>query len=88
MGPSPSFATGGLDDTIDESTGFKFKEYSGEALIAALRSSLSAYRNPEGWRRLMRTGMARDYSWNTSAGGYSALYQRMMMESSAPAQSS
>ena len=26
-------ATGGLDDTIDESTGFKFQEYSGAALL-------------------------------------------------------
>ena len=26
-------ATGGLDDTIDEETGFKFAEYSGQALL-------------------------------------------------------
>ena len=26
-------ATGGLDDTIDEDTGFKFREYSGDALL-------------------------------------------------------
>ncbi len=30
-------ATGGLDDTIDEETGFKFRDYSGSALLDAIR---------------------------------------------------
>ncbi len=34
-------ATGGLDDTIDEDTGFKFTEYSGEALWKAVRAAVS-----------------------------------------------
>src|SRR6185369_2045373 len=29
-------ATGGLDDTVDETTGFKFREYTPEALLAAI----------------------------------------------------
>src|SRR5260370_26490342 len=33
-------ATGGLDDTIDEGTGFKFLEYSGEALFGAIRAAV------------------------------------------------
>src|ERR1700682_1973840 len=32
-------ATGGLDDTIEDGTGFKFAEYSGQALAAALREA-------------------------------------------------
>ncbi len=76
-------ATGGLDDTIDESTGFKFKDYSGEALLAAMRSALAAYRRTETWRRLVLRGMARDYSWRTSAAEYSALYERLTRESGA-----
>ncbi len=44
-------ATGGLDDTIDESTGFKFKEYSGPALLAAIRAALAAFSNRSRWRR-------------------------------------
>jgi starch synthase len=74
-------ATGGLNDTIDESTGFKFKEYSGQALLAAIRSALAALKDQERWRRLMLNGMARDYSWKTSAAEYSALYQRLAPES-------
>ena len=36
-------ATGGLDDTIDEGTGFKFRDYSGDALLEAVRQALKAY---------------------------------------------
>jgi len=39
-------ATGGLDDTVDDETGFKFQEYSGAALLAALRAALAAYKQP------------------------------------------
>ena len=35
-------ATGGLDDTIEEGTGFKFQEYSGQALLGAVRAALAA----------------------------------------------
>ena len=75
-------ATGGLDDTIDNSTGFKFKEYSAGALVAVLGTALAAYRNPEEWRRLMLNGMAKDYSWRNSAAQYADLYRRLAPESS------
>jgi starch synthase len=75
-------ATGGLDDTIDSSTGFKFKEYSAAALVAVLRMALTAYRDPEEWRRLMLNGMAKDYSWRNSAAQYLDLYRRLAPESS------
>src|SRR5579864_4238479 len=42
-------ATGGLDDTIDEETGFKFREYSGSGLLEALSSALKAYRDKDHW---------------------------------------
>ena len=71
-------ATGGLDDTIDEETGFKFTEYSGEALLEAVRAALAAYRNRELWIALMRNGMRKDYSWSASAAEYSALYRRLL----------
>jgi starch synthase len=74
-------ATGGLDDTIDETTGFKFKEYSGQALLAAVRSALAAFDDRGRWRRLMLNGMAKDYSWKTSAAEYSALYRSLALES-------
>jgi starch synthase len=71
-------ATGGLDDTIEEGTGFKFAEYSGEALLGGVRTATRAFADQEGWRQIMRRGMAKDFSWNASAAAYSALYRRML----------
>ena len=71
-------ATGGLDDTIDEETGFKFAEYSGRALLDAVRAAISAYADPVRWQEMMRRGMAKDFSWKTSAAAYSDLYRRLL----------
>jgi starch synthase len=70
-------ATGGLDDTIDEDTGFKFREYSGSALLAAMRSALEAYNDRDQWVGMMRRGMRKDFSWESSAAQYAALYRRL-----------
>jgi starch synthase len=70
-------ATGGLDDTINERNGFKFREYSGPALLAAIRSALQVYKNPARWQELIRNAMQCDFSWNASAAEYSALYRRI-----------
>ncbi len=69
-------ATGGLDDTVDEETGFKFHGYSPEALLASIRAALAAYRERSGWTERMRLGMAKDFSWGSSA----AKYQRALRE--------
>src|SRR5215471_13714319 len=71
-------ATGGLDDTIEADTGFKFAEYSPLACLEALRSAIRAYGNPDARRRMMRSGMQKDYSWKRSAAQYFALYQRLL----------
>ena len=71
-------ATGGLDDTIDEDTGFKFAGYSGQALLGAVHDAVQAYSDRDGWRRMMLRGMAKDFSWRTSAADYSALYKRLL----------
>jgi starch synthase len=70
-------ATGGLADSVDEETGFKFEEYTAAALLAALRSALAAFASPERWTALMRQGMSRDFSWDASAAGYANLYRRL-----------
>jgi starch synthase len=74
-------ATGGLDDTIEpfdpasgRGTGFKFSEYTGPALLAALREALAVYADKTAWRRLESNGMAKDFSWNASALEYGRLY--------------
>ena len=71
-------ATGGLDDTIDSGTGFKFAGYSSDALLGAVREALAAFEDPEAWRVRMRAGMQRDFSWKASAAQYSALYRRLL----------
>ncbi|HYW44901.1 MAG TPA: glycogen synthase GlgA [Bryobacteraceae bacterium] len=71
-------ATGGLDDTIEKDTGFKFVEYSGQALLEAVREAVEMFANRADWQRRMRLGMQKDFSWKTSAGAYSALYRRLL----------
>jgi starch synthase len=71
-------ATGGLDDTIDTDTGFKFAGYTAEALLGAVREALKAFGRPDLWRDRMRLGMRRDFSWKASAAQYSALYRRLL----------
>ncbi|MBZ5584529.1 MAG: glycogen synthase GlgA [Acidobacteriia bacterium] len=71
-------ATGGLDDTIEEGTGFKFTEYSGAALLGAVLEAVRTFSNEPVWRDMMRRGMARDFSWKTSAAAYSALYRDLL----------
>ncbi len=71
-------ATGGLDDSVDEETGFKFAEYSGGALLEAVRRALEAYADRPRWERMMLAGMAKNFSWHTSAAEYSALYRHLL----------
>ncbi len=76
-------ATGGLDDTIEnfdpdtgKGTGFKFHEYSGEALLETLREAIQVYQDKTAWTQLMKNGMAKDFSWTASAREYVKVYER------------
>jgi starch synthase len=76
-------ATGGLDDTVEQfdprtlkGTGFKFRQYSGEAMLETLQTALKAYGDQKSWQALMRNGMAQDYSWPSSAREYVKAYER------------
>jgi starch synthase len=77
-------ATGGLDDTIEpwdarsgKGTGFKFSEYTGEALLATVKQALLAFRDHASWQTLMRNGMNKDFSWGASAREYGKIYDRV-----------
>lgn len=77
-------ATGGLDDTVENwdattrrGTGFKFAEYTGEALLASVRAALQAYKDQDSWQTLMRNGMSRDYSWKNSAREYVRVFEKV-----------
>lgn len=71
-------ATGGLDDTIEEGTGFKFSEYAGTALADAVRAAVQAFGDRQAWEAMMRRGMRKDFSWKASAAAYSALYSKLL----------
>ncbi|MEO8052378.1 MAG: glycogen synthase GlgA [Acidobacteriota bacterium] len=70
-------ATGGLEDTVDELTGFKFTEYTPEALLGAIREALEAWSDGPRWLERMRRGMAQDFSWDAAALRYKSLYRSM-----------
>jgi starch synthase len=76
-------ATGGLDDTIEnfdvntgKGTGFKFHEYSGEALLETVRRAVEVYQDQKAWTQLMKNGMLKDFSWTASAREYVKVYER------------
>jgi len=78
-------ATGGLDDTIEafdpktgKGTGFKFAEYTGTAMMGAIRAALETYGAPKLWRKLMLNAMRQDYSWRASAAQYAKLYEGLL----------
>ncbi len=80
-------ATGGLDDTIDpwdprtkKGTGFKFQEYTGDALMRTIHQALAVYHDKDPWQKLMRNGMGKDYSWKIEAREYVRVYERVRQQ--------
>ncbi len=77
-------AVGGLDDTVrdpgedrDGASGFKFRRPWGSDLVTALGRAVAAYHDGAVWGRLMRNGMAGDFSWRRSARRYGDLYRQL-----------
>jgi len=75
-------ATGGLDDTIEPfdlqtgtGTGFKFTEYTGSALLYAVKQAWQHHVDDRIWKRIQLNGMAKDFSWKNPAGEYANLYE-------------
>ena len=80
-------ATGGLDDTIDpwdprtkKGTGFKFQEYTGDALMRTIHQAMQVYRDQNSWQKLMRNGMAKDFSWRVESREYVRVYERVRQQ--------
>jgi starch synthase len=70
-------ATGGLDDTVDESIGFKVPRHTPEDLLASIRAALEAWKNQTLWKARMQRGMHKDFSWDASALEYQKLYRSL-----------
>ena len=77
-------ATGGLDDTVEEfhpssgnGTGFKFAEYDSDALLKTVQRAVAVYADSAAWRKLMKNGMVKGFSWEASARKYIQLYRSL-----------
>ena len=79
-------ATGGLENTVrdydernGEGTGFKFKEFSAEALKQAVKRALDTYyTRPRHIKKLIRNAMEERFTWEDSARQYEKLYYKAL----------
>ncbi len=81
--------TGGLADTVfdwDEmkslgnydGNGFSFENYNGFALHDAIQRALNYFKLPDLWKLMQKNGMQMDFSWDSSARKYLALYRHAL----------
>jgi starch synthase len=71
-------AVGGLNDTVREGphgNGFRFTDYTPEALSDAIRRGLQCYTNQTTFHDIQTRNMREDFSWQRSSKAYIALYQ-------------
>ncbi len=71
-----------MDDTIidknqPDSTGYKFNDYTGGALLGTTRAACRVWEDREPWTAMMIRGMKQDFSWAASAAEYSRLFRRL-----------
>lgn len=75
--------TGGLKDTIldcgnPDGYGFTFQTYNGDDMRDAVERALALYADKPAWNAAVQRAMARDHSWNASAGEYIKLYKSLI----------
>jgi starch synthase len=78
--------TGGLADTVvdavpsniesETATGFAFEGAHPHAFLTVLRLALRLYEERALWKKIVRTAMSVDFSWERSAREYDDLYRR------------
>ncbi|MFZ5557820.1 MAG: glycogen synthase GlgA [Pseudomonadota bacterium] len=81
-------ATGGLCDSVADATpaavaagggtGFVFQRMTEASFLHAIDRALAMMREPDAWRAVQRAGMARDFSWKSSAQKYRDLYRSLL----------
>ncbi|MDH4156404.1 MAG: glycogen synthase GlgA [candidate division Zixibacteria bacterium] len=76
---------GGLADTVEDydedtgaGTGFVFEEYTEDALLEALARALRLFPRKRQWTKVVKAGMAQDYSWDQSAQKYHRLFEQLV----------
>jgi starch synthase len=81
--------TGGLADSITDATpealargtatGFSFTEHTAADFLRTVRRAVDLRRgDPAAWHQIVKTGMAQDHSWESSARAYDRLFRSMV----------
>jgi len=77
--------TGGLADSVSlfepgsgKGTGIVFNDFNDIALNWAINTGLDLYQDKKSWRKLVRNGMAMDYSWEKQGQIYVDLFRRLI----------
>ncbi|MGH8287625.1 MAG: glycogen synthase [Steroidobacteraceae bacterium] len=77
--------TGGLADSVElyepgtgEGTGIVFEDFNSEALECALNNALDLYAEPAQWTRMVRNGMAKNFSWESQGEKYVEIYRGLV----------
>lgn len=75
--------TGGLADTVElfdsatgTGTGIVFRDYDEPALEWALNTALDLYHDKKSWLRMVKNGMAKDFSWERQGAHYVDLFRK------------
>ena len=63
---------------LGEGTGFSFEHHNEGGLRRAVLGALAAYRDRGQWQRLIKNGMAQDFSWDVQGKLYELVYSRLM----------
>ncbi|KAF0222870.1 MAG: starch [Rhodospirillaceae bacterium] len=81
-------ATGGLADTVMDcsydglvtgtGTGFVFEYANAGAFQWCVERAITAFHDPDQWRRIQAAGIAQDFGWDRSAARYGALYAELV----------
>ncbi len=76
--------TGGLADSVElanpatgEGTGVVFRDYNQEGLSWAITTALLLYGNKRLWRKIIRNGMAMEFSWQSQGELYVELFRQL-----------
>lgn len=79
--------TGGLADSVEQvnpasgrGTGIVFRDYDEGGLNWAIRTALDLYDDRALWTRIMRNGMAKDFSWERQGARYVELFRQLSGE--------
>jgi starch synthase len=77
--------TGGLADSVQlfepssgKGTGIVFNDFNEQAFAWAVNAGLDLYQDKKAWNKLVRNGMAMDYSWERQGAIYVDAFRRLL----------